>query len=155
MKDIILNNGSAIPCIGFGTCTHGKNVDFEKIICGAIDVGYRYFDTASMYKTESLLGNAIKKSGVDRKDLIIASKAWYDETGKDKIREALYKSLDRLGLDYLDVYLIHWPKRSTDDEGWKENVVETWKTMEELHKQGLIKSLGLSNFLPHHTEVNE
>lgn len=151
--EYILNNGIKYPAIGFGTCKHDSDKDYQKVISEAIEVGYRYFDTASFYETERVLGAAIKDSGVARKDLIIATKLWYEETGYQGAKDAFNRSLDRLGLDYIDLYLIHWPKRSNDDETWKENVVATYKAMEEFQKQGLIKSLGLSNFLPHHLDV--
>ncbi len=147
----ILSNGQQIPCLGFGTYNPagGDNV---KIIQTAIEAGYRYFDTASKYETERDLGRAVRESGIDRKDFFIASKAWIDEMGYEETKQALDRTLNRLQTDYLDLYLIHWPRRAENDTDWKERGVETWRAMEELYEQGKIKGLGLSNFLPHHME---
>lgn len=147
----ILSNGQQIPCLGFGTYNPagGDNV---KIIQTAIEAGYRYFDTASKYETERDLGRAVRESGIDRKGFFIASKAWIDEMGYEETKQALDRTLNRLQTDYLDLYLIHWPRRAENDTDWKERGVETWRVMEELYEQGKIKGLGLSNFLPHHME---
>lgn len=150
---LTLHNGIIVPCIGYGTCKHSFSGDFQRVITSAIEAGYRYFDTASYYETERDLGAALKASGIDRKDLTVASKVWYEETGYRETKEAFYRSLNRLGLDYLDLYLIHWPKRHAGDTDWKNNVIDTYRAMEELYQEGLIRGLGLSNFLPHHLDV--
>lgn len=147
-----LNNGLEIPCIGFGTY-NPQGGDNSRIIQAAIEAGYRYFDTASLYGTERALGQAVKESRIDRRELFIASKLWTDEMGYEETKQAFERSLNRLQMDYLDMYLIHWPRQSEQDEGWKERCIETWRAMEELHKQGRIRGLGLSNFLPHHMQV--
>ncbi len=146
-----LSNGLKIPCMGFGTYNpqSGDNVE---IIKNAIDVGYRYFDTASLYETERALGQAVKESGVSRESLFIVSKLWMDEMGYHEAKKAFERSLNRLQTEYLDMYLIHWPKRCEEDDEWKERSMETWLAMEELYAAGKIKGLGLSNFLPHHME---
>ena len=152
-----LNNDMKIPCVGFGTykAAEGNNVEVLKT---AIEVGYRYFDTASFYQTEDFLGQAIRESNLPREDFFLVSKMWKDEMGYQQTKDALEKSLKRLDTDYLDIYLIHWPRPSADCENWKELDLETWKeldletwrAMEELQKEGKIRGLGLSNFLPHH-----
>lgn len=144
-----LNNGMKIPCVGFGTykAAGGNNVEVLKT---AIEAGYRYFDTASFYQTEDFLGQAIRESNLPREDFFLVSKMWKDEMGYQQTKDALEKSLKRLGTDYLDIYLIHWPRPSADCENWKELDLETWRAMEELQKEGKIRGLGLSNFLPHH-----
>ena len=144
-----LNNDMKIPCVGFGTykAAEGNNVEVLKI---AIEAGYRYFDTASFYQTEDFLGQAIRESNLPREDFFLVSKMWKDEMGYQQTKDALEKSLKRLGTDYLDIYLIHWPRPSADCENWKELDLETWRAMEELQKEGKIRGLGLSNFLPHH-----
>ena len=147
-----LRNGLEIPCIGFGTY-NPQGGDNCKIFQSAIEAGYRYFDTASLYGTERALGQAVRENGIDRKDLFIASKLWTDEMGYEQTKQAFERTLNRLKMDYLDMYLIHWPKQSEEDEGWKERCADTWRAMEELYKQGKIKGLGLSNFLPHHMQV--
>ena len=142
-----LNNDMKIPCVGFGTYKAANNVEILKT---AIEAGYRYFDTASFYQTEDFLGQAIRESNLPREDFFLVSKMWKDEMGYQQTKDALEKSLKRLGTDYLDIYLIHWPRPSADCENWKELDLETWRAMEELQKEGKIRGLGLSNFLPHH-----
>ena len=145
-----LNDGTKIPKIGFGTYNE-EFADNKDAILSAIECGYRFFDTASLYETERSLGNALKESGIDRSDVIIETKLWIDEMGADNARKALEKSLNRLMTDYVDIYMIHWPRRTgADDEAWKELDIETWKAMEEMVKEGKVRRLGLSNFLPHH-----
>lgn len=146
-----LNNGVQIPCVAFGTykAAEGKT---PEVLENAIQAGYRYFDTASFYGTETYLSEAIKESGMKREDFFIASKAWKDEMGYENTKNAFWASLDRLGTDYLDLYLIHWPLPTPDYQNWKELDLETWKAMEELYKEGRIRAIGLSNFLPHHLE---
>ena len=145
-----LNDGTKTPKIGFGTYNE-EFADNKAAILSAIECGYRFFDTASLYETERSLGNALKESGIDRSDVIIETKLWIDEMGADNARKALEKSLNRLMTDYVDIYMIHWPRRTgADDEAWKELDIETWKAMEEMVKEGKVRRLGLSNFLPHH-----
>lgn len=149
MENYTLNNGINVPVIAFG-CYNPTGGNNTKIILDAIESGYTYLDTASLYETERALGEAVKLSGRNRKDLQIATKVWHDETGAAKTKEAFYRSLDRLGMDYVDFYLIHWPKKSEDEVKWKENNLETYAAIEDLCKEGLVKGIGLSNFLPHH-----
>lgn len=145
----LLSNGLEIPCIGFGTFNPAGG-DNNKILQTAIEAGYRYFDTASVYETERALGQAIKESGIRREEFYVASKVWIDEMGYAETKQALERTLNRLQVDYLDLYLVHWPRRAENDTDWKQRDLETWSAMEDLHSQGKIKSLGLSNFLPHH-----
>ena len=144
-----LNNDMKIPCVGFGTYKAAE-VNNVEVLKTAIEAGYRYFDTASFYQTEDFLGQAIRESNLPREDFFLVSKMWKDEMGYQQTKDALEKSLKRLGTDYLDIYLIHWPRPSADCENWKELDLETWRAMEELQKEGKIRGLGLSNFLPHH-----
>ncbi len=153
IPNITLNNNMVVPAVGFGTCKHTYDKPIDKIILNAMEAGFRYFDTASFYETERDLGRSIKTSTIKRSELIIATKAWYEELGYKQVKEAFARSLDRLGLDYIDLYLIHWPKASAEDTHWKETLQETWAAMEELKQKGLVKALGVSNFLPHHMEV--
>lgn len=137
--------------IGFGCFLPEKTQEEAvEIITKALEAGYRYFDTASIYETERSLGQAIKRSGIPREKLCIASKLWIDERGYQNTKEAFYRSLDRLGLDYLDAYLIHWPKESRADNTWKQVNANTFRAMKELQQEGLIKKIGVSNFLSHH-----
>ena len=145
-----LNDGFKIPKIGFGTFNE-EFKDNKESILQAIDCGYRFFDTASLYRTEESLGNAIKESGINRSEVIIETKLWTNEMGAENAKAALDRSLTRLGTDYVDIYMIHWPRQTgADDEKWKELDIETWKAMEDFVKQGRVRRLGLSNFLPHH-----
>jgi len=145
-----LSNGMTIPKIGFG-CYNPKGGDTYGMIRRAIDAGYTYFDTASLYETERALGQAVRDSKVPREDLLIASKAWHDEMGAENVREAFFRSLKRLQLDYIDLFLIHWPRPNAQCD-WKKLDLETWNELEKLKDQGFIKALGVSNFLPHHLE---
>ena len=150
MESYLLNDGTALPKIGFGTYNEAFE-DNKAVILRAIDCGYRFFDTASLYETERSLGRAIRESGIPRSDVIIETKLWIDEMGADPARRALEKSLDRLQTDYVDIYMIHWPRQTgADDENWKELDAETWSAMEDMVRRGLVRRLGLSNFLPHH-----
>ena len=146
----MLNDGFKIPKIGFGTYNE-EFADNTTTIIQAIECGYRFFDTASLYETERSLGNALKESGIARTDVIIETKLWIDEMGAENVKIAFEKSLNRLQTDYIDIYMMHWPRQTgADDEDWKKLDAETWKAMEELVRQGKVKRLGLSNFLPHH-----
>lgn len=151
-ETFVLPDGSKVPAMGFGTY-NAKGGDNLQMIKEAIEVGYRYFDTASLYGTERALGQAIKESGIPREFFFLASKAWTDEMGYEEVKEALKRSLNRLQTEYLDLYLIHWPKVSEKDTGWKKRCQDTWRAMEELVREGKVKAIGLSNFLPHHLDV--
>lgn len=143
-----LNDGSTLPVIGFGTY-HEQFGNNLLPIKTAIDCGYRFFDTASLYETEQYLGQAIRESGIPREEFQIETKVWTDEM--DDAKAALERSLKRLQMDYVDLYLIHWPRATEDNtDNWKEKDLKTWSQMEALVKEGKVRRLGLSNFLPHH-----
>ena len=146
-----LNNGVKVPCIAFGTykAAEGNSAD---IIAAAIDEGYRYFDTASFYETEEYLAEAIQKSGLPREDFFIATKLWKEEMGYEETLAAFERSSKRLNADYIDLYLIHWPKPTHDYENWKQLNIDTWKALEKLYKEGKVRAIGVSNFLPHHLD---
>ncbi len=147
-----LNDGSKLPLIGFGTYTEDFT-DNLRPIKDAIECGYRFFDSASLYETEKYLGTAIRESGIPREDFIIETKLWIDEMGRDGVRKAIEKSLRRLQMDYVDIYMIHWPRETGEtDEKWKERDIETYSEMEKLVGEGKVRRLGLSNFLPHHLD---
>lgn len=150
-KSYILNNGVEIPAIAFGTykAADGKSAD---VIRTAIRAGYRYFDTASFYGTEKYLAEAVRESGIPRRDFFIASKLWKDEMGYENVKGAFERTLGNLGTDYLDLYLIHWPRPEAGYKEWRQLDKETWKAMEELYEAGRVRAIGLSNFLPHHIE---
>ena len=145
-----LNDGTIIPKIGFGTYNE-EFKDNRNIILQAIECGYRFFDTASLYETERSLGNALIESGISRSEVIIETKLWIDEMGAENVEKAFERSINRLQTDYVDIYMIHWPRQTgKDDENWKALDIETWQAMEKLVERGKVKRLGLSNFLPHH-----
>lgn len=148
---VTLSNGVKMPAVAFGTykAADGRSAD---VIRTAIDAGYRYFDTASFYGTEGYLAEAVEGSGIPRKEFFIASKLWKTEMGYENVRAAFEQTLDNLKTDYLDLYLIHWPKPEPDYADWKELDIGTWRAMEELYKEGKVRAIGLSNFLPHHIE---
>lgn len=146
-----LNNGLQIPCLGFGTYKAAEGEDVS-VLKTAIEAGYRYFDTASFYGTEKYLGTAVRESGLKRAEFFLVSKMWKEEMGYDNTMEAFERTLKNLQTDYLDLYLIHWPKPAPDYEDWKKLDLDTWRALEELYSQGKVKAIGLSNFLPHHIE---
>ena len=147
-----LNNGMKLPCVGFGTY-QTINGDGKAVILDAIRAGYRFFDAASLYETERALGAAIKESGLPREDFIIETKLWIDEMGYENAKKALAASLERLQMDYVALYMIHWPRQTgADDENWKALDLETWRAMEEMVDEGKVRALGCSNFLPHHLQ---
>lgn len=147
-----LNSGLEIPAIGFGTWRINDEGEGLRIVRDAIACGYRFFDTASFYETEEILGQALKESGINREEFILESKLWHDERGYDETRRALERSLKRLGTDYLDLYLIHWPKgpADKDDGSWKKIDREAWRALEKMQEEGMVRSIGCSNFLVHH-----
>lgn len=154
MKTVILNDGNKIPEIGFGTYKSTDQSGYE-VILNAIKAGYRSLDTAQLYENEEEVGCAVKESGIPRAEFFLTSKLNRNLLGYDRAKEELEKTLKRLGTDYLDLYLLHWPRADYGKAGfddWKELDAESWRALEELQKEGKIKSIGVSNFLPHHLD---
>ncbi|GGI62207.1 aldo/keto reductase [Limosilactobacillus caviae] len=145
-----LNNGVKIPCVGYGTFRTPADVA-EKAVKEAIATGYRHIDTAAVYGNEEAVGKGIKDSGINRQDLFVTSKLWNTNRGYEETKKAFQETLDRLQMNYLDLYLIHWPanQKQFGDEAAKINA-ETWRAMEDLYNEGKIRAIGLSNFMPHH-----
>ncbi len=139
MQKIVLNNGVEMPLLGFGVFQVTDQQECENSVVDAIETGYRLIDTAASYMNEVSVGNAIEKSGAAREDLFITTKLWVQDTGYEKTKKAIEKSLNKLQLDYLDLYLIHQPYG---------DVHGSWRAMEELYKKGKIKAIGVSNFHP-------
>ncbi|MBQ7561696.1 MAG: aldo/keto reductase [Synergistaceae bacterium] len=148
MKKFILNNGLELPVMGFGT----YKAESSNIILDAIKAGYTYFDTAEFYGTEKFIGQALTQGNISRGKIIIASKVWKTSMGYDETLAAFDKTLENLQTDYLDIYMIHWPRPDLESQDWKNLDLQTWRAMEDLYNQGRIKALGLSNFLPIHAE---
>jgi len=148
-----LANGVEIPCLGFGTWqTPDGATAVESVRC-AIDAGYTHIDTAQAYGNEASVGKAIRLSGVPRKDLFITTKLWNTNHSYDLTLRSFDESMDRLGLDYLDLFLIHWPNPIAFRDRWQEANAESWKAMEELVEAGRIRAIGISNFFPRHIEA--
>jgi len=143
VPNLTLNTGAQIPQLGFGVFQVPPDEVVEPVRT-AIEAGYRSIDTAAAYGNEEGVGKAIAESGVRREDLFVTTKLWNDRQGYDSTLQAFDESMTKLGLDYLDLYLIHWPAAGQD------KYVETWRAFEKLHNEGRIKSIGVSNFqIPH------
>ena len=138
MEHRILNNGVEMPVLGFGVYQVEETV-CEQCVCDAIAAGYRSIDTASAYLNERAVGRAIRRSGVPREELFITTKLWVQDAGYESAKRAFAKSLERLQLDYFDLYLIHQPFG---------DVYGSWRAMEELYREGAVRAIGVSNFQP-------
>ena len=137
MQKIKLNNGLEMPILGFGVFQIPDEKECEQAVLDAIETGYRLIDTAASYQNEKAVGNSIKKSGVPREELFITTKLWAQDMGYERTKLAFQKSLDKLQLNYLDLYLIHQPYG---------DVFGSWKAMQELYEEGKIKAIGIANF---------
>jgi len=146
MKSFKLNNGIEIPAIGFGTWQIPDGQEAYQAVKEALDAGYTHIDTAAIYGNEKSVGKAIKDSGLDRNSLFITTKLWNTERGYEKTIAAFEKSLADLQLDYLDLYLIHWPANETQFENWAQINADTWKAFEHLYQEGKVRAIGVSNF---------
>ena len=145
IPDVMLNNGNMIPQFGFGVF-QVKPGDTAKAVATALEVGYRHIDTAEMYGNEKEVGEAIAGSGLDRSEVFVTSKLNNGFHRPDDARAAFAESLDALGFDYLDLFLIHWPLPTR----YGGDYVSTWRTLEEFYRDGRARSIGVSNFQPHH-----
>lgn len=139
-----LHNGVTMPWFGLGVFKVENGSEVIEAVKTAIQNGYRSIDTAALYRNEEGVGQAIKESGVPRQELFITTKVWNSDQGYDSTLQAFETSLNKLGLDYLDLYLIHWPG--------KDKYKETWKALEKLYKDGRVRAIGVSNFKIHHLE---
>jgi 2,5-diketo-D-gluconate reductase A len=139
MQTLILNNGVKMPILGFGVFQMVDPEECEQAVYDALMTGYRLIDTAASYLNEEAVGRAIKRSGVPREELFITTKLWVQDAGYESTKNAFAKSLERLQLDYLDLYLIHQPFG---------DVHGSWRAMEEFYREGIIKAIGVSNFHP-------
>jgi diketogulonate reductase-like aldo/keto reductase len=141
---VTLNNGVQMPWFGLGVYKVEEGEEVDTSIKAAIDAGYRSIDTAAFYQNEEGVGNAIRSVGIDRKELFITTKVWNNSQGYDSTIKAFEESRKKLGIDYIDLYLIHWPV--------KGKYKETWRTMEKLYKDGHVRAIGVCNFQVHHLE---
>lgn len=137
-----LSNGVKMPWLGLGVFRIADGPEVEQVVQWALEAGYRSFDTATVYGNEAGLGRAIRASGVPREEIFVTTKVWNTDQGYERTLRAFDSSLKRLDLDYLDLYLIHWPV--------KETTRDTWRALEQLYRDGRVRAIGVSNFLAHH-----
>ncbi|WP_321368688.1 aldo/keto reductase [uncultured Draconibacterium sp.] len=152
MKNLLLNDGNKLPIIGFGTYKSNEQEGIEAVSF-ALQNGYRLIDTAAFYFNEEAVGKGIKATGIPREEVIVTTKLWRDYLGYKSTKKELEKSLKKLDLDYIDLYLIHWPANSRNYNDWQNANADTWRAMEELQAEGKIKSIGVSNFWQEHFDA--
>ena len=141
---ITMNNGIKIPRLGFGVYRAAQGDETKNAVLNALEVGYRHIDTASAYGNEESVGEAIKESGLKREEIFLTTKLFNSDMRAHRQMDAFKESLDRLKVDYVDLYLIHWPVPGV--------YLESWKLLEEIYNKGLAKAIGVSNFLQHHLD---
>ena len=141
---ITMNNGIKIPRLGFGVYRAAQGDETKNAVLNALEVGYRHIDTASAYGNEESVGEAIKESGLKREEIFLTTKLFNSDMRAHRQMDAFKESLDRLKVDYVDLYLIHWPVPGV--------YLESWKVLEEIYNKGLTKAIGVSNFLQHHLD---
>ena len=140
----LLNNGLQMPWLGFGVFEVNEGQEVEQAVRNALETGYRSIDTASIYNNERGVGKAIRESGIPREDIFLTTKVWNSDQRKKRTMAAFEESLNRLGTDYVDLYLVHWPVQGCYQE--------TWQTMQEIYQSGQAKAIGVSNFMVHHLQ---
>ncbi|MET3558998.1 diketogulonate reductase-like aldo/keto reductase [Streptococcus rupicaprae] len=153
MEHYILSNGVTIPKIGFGTWQIPDGEEVYNSVSHALKVGYTHVDTAQIYRNEAGVGRAIADSGLARKDIFLTTKVWNDKHDYDLAKASIDESLKTLGVDYVDLLLIHWPNPKAIRDTWKEGNAGAWKAMEEAYKEGKVRAIGVSNFMIHHLEA--
>lgn len=141
---VTLNNGIEMPYFGLGTWKSEEGPEVINAVHYALDAGYRLIDTATLYQNEKSIGEAIKENGVKREELFITTKVWNDDQGFEKTLKAYDHSLELLGIDAIDLYLIHWPITG--------KYLETWRALEKIYKEGRVRAIGVSNFLEIHLD---
>lgn len=155
METYTLVNGVEIPKIGFGTWQIPEGDEAYKSVAHALKVGYRHVDTAQIYGNEVSVGKAIADSDLNREDIFLTTKIWNDKHDYDLAKASIEESMAKLGVDYLDLLLIHWPnpKALRENDAWKAGNAGAWKAMEEAYRAGKVKAIGVSNFMIHHLEA--
>lgn len=141
-----LSNRKEIPNIAFGTWKFPNDDTTIQVVKDAIEAGYNHIDTASAYGNEMAIGRGIKEAKNEREEIVISGKLWNDDRGFDNIIKACKKTIQNLGCDYLDIYLVHWPASPAVHDNWREINKETWEAMEYLYETGIVKAIGVSNF---------
>lgn len=141
---VLLNNGVALPRLGFGVYKVADGHPVEQAVQNALSTGYRHIDTAAFYENEGGVGRALASSGLPRREVFITTKVWNPDQGYQLTLDSIDASLSRLNLDYVDLFLVHWPRRSL--------MAETWRALEQRHEEGKIRAIGVSNFQTHHLD---
>ncbi len=152
MENLILNDGHQIPIVGFGTYKSLEQEGIDAVIA-AIDNGYTLIDTAAIYKNEEAVGKGIKASGISREKICLTTKLWREHLNYASAKKEFELSLKKLDVDYIDLYLIHWPANAKNYDNWQQANAAAWRAMEELQAEGKIKSIGVSNFFQEHLEA--
>ncbi|MBR2737245.1 MAG: aldo/keto reductase [Lachnospiraceae bacterium] len=151
-----LSNGCGIPCVGFGTFLIPNGAPTAAAVKAAVDAGYRLIDTGFIYENEAAVGDGIRaalaEGNMTREDLFVTGKVWNTERGYDTTIAAFERTAAALGLEYLDLYLIHWPAIARHYENWREINADTWRALTDLYRAGRVRAIGVSNFLPKHIE---
>lgn len=155
MELVRLRNGLDIPQIGLGTWQITDRIEMSKIMISAYEIGYRMIDTAAAYSNEIAISKAIAMAGIKRDELFLSDKVWNTSRGTEAVQEACRKSLKKLKTDYLDLYLIHWPASMKLYPDWERINAETWRGMEQLYKDGIVRAIGVCNFKEHHLRALE
>lgn len=148
-----LSNGVVLPPIGFGSYRLSGRGAIAKVVADAISMGYRLIDTAACYQNEDGVGDAVRTCGIPREELLVTSKVWNTDRGYDKTMVAFETSLKLLGMEYLDLYLIHWPANAVYSQNWESVNRSTWFALIELYKKQKVRAIGVSNFKPKHLEA--
>jgi len=157
MKEVTLNNGIVMPAVGYGTWQNRNGEGAVESVKEALKAGYTHIDTAACYHNEESVGEAIRQAIdegiITRENLFLTTKVWNPDRGYESTLKAFNASITRLGVDYVDLYLIHWPANAKQFDNWEQINLDTWKAMTELYKAGKIRAIGVSNFKPHHLKA--
>ena len=145
-----LSNGVDMPCMGLGTWQVPEGEVLRRSLLSAFRLGYRHIDTAAVYGNERSVGEAMRDSGIARRDFFLTGKVWNNDRGYDTTLRAFDRSAHELGTDYLDLYMIHWPATHGEPTTWQAINSGTWRALERLYAEKCVRSIGVSNFLPHH-----
>lgn len=152
MVTYTLMNGTKMPVLGYGMWQNKRPDEVIQGVNDAIDIGFRHIDSAAAYQNEELVGKGLKDSGFPREKLFLTSKLKNDAHGYENVYRDVKETLEKLGTDYLDLYLIHWPVVQGHGHDWKEDNLDTWRAFEELYDKGILKAIGVSNFSIEHLE---
>lgn len=153
MKVYKLKNGVTVPQVGFGTWQIKEGELAFNAVSTALEVGYRHIDTAAVYGNEVSVGKAINQSNLKREEIFVTSKLWNSDRGYEETLKAFEVSLKKLNLEYMDMYLLHWPANAKQFDNWRDINASSWKALEKLYEEGKVKAIGVSNFMKEHLEA--